>query len=478
MRHKVCHYLRGHPNKNFCFFHGRFQNMTNNVPQTSSYYPSQLPAADISHEIEAIESLGRILIVDDSAVVRKVFKRCLAMRYDCDEVGSVIDAIGELRKNPYDLVITDVMMPGLSGIELLRKVIETYPDTAVLVVSGVDRPQRALDAVRLGAFDYLIKPCEPEVLQLAVERALERQALLKNAKQYKLDLEARNEELLRGKAQMERLQAQIVHSEKMASLGQLAAGVAHELNNPVGFVYGNLDLLEQCTVDLLRLLAFYDSQPLSPEIAAQARAIKDEIQYETTREDLVSIISDCRSGTERIRDIVQNLRTFSRLDEAEFKVTDIHEGIDSTIRLLSRYFSGGNVRLLREYGELPIVEAYSAQLNQVWTNLLVNAAQSLGAKGGTVTIATSYDSENVYVRVTDDGVGITRENLIKIFDPFFTTKPVGEGTGLGLSISFGIVERHGGRIDVISEPGKGSEFTVVLPRVPGKLRAATSHTIN
>ena len=153
---------------------------------------------------ETGESLGRILIVDDSAVVRKVFKRCLMMRYDVDEVDSVLDAIAELRRTNYDLVITDVMMPGLSGIELLRRIVDAYPETAVLVVSGVDRPQRALDAVRLGAFDYLIKPCEPEVLQLAVERALERQALLKSAKRYKKDLEDRNEELLRGKTQLER----------------------------------------------------------------------------------------------------------------------------------------------------------------------------------------------------------------------------------------------------------------------------------
>jgi two-component system NtrC family sensor kinase len=447
------------------FFPPATPRMTNIVfPQTSSSQISAIPVMESHDDNETGESLGRILIVDDSAVVRKVFKRCLIMRYDVDEVESVLDAIAELRRSSYDLVITDVMMPGLSGIELLRRIVDSYPETAVLVVSGVDRPQRALDAVRLGAFDYLIKPCEPEVLQLAVERALERQALLKSAKRYKKDLEDRNEQLLRGKTQLERLQAQIVHSEKMASLGQLAAGVAHELNNPVGFVHGNLDLLQNCTLDLCRLLDFYEEHAKGLSIEEQARSIKDEIDYENTRADLRSIISDCREGTERIRDIVQNLRTFSRLDEAEFKATDIHEGIESTIRLLSRYFSGGNVRLLREFGELPIVEAFSAQLNQVWTNLLVNAAQAVGTGEGTVSITTACDAANIYVKIADDGAGIPQENLARIFDPFFTTKPVGEGTGLGLSISFGIVERHRGRIEVRSEKGKGSAFTVVLPR--------------
>ncbi len=412
------------------------------------------------------EQKERILIVDDSAVIRRSFAKYLGEQYECDEAESVLEAFAKLRGNSYQLVITDIIMPGLSGIELLRKVIETYPGTAVLVVSGVDRPQRALDAVRLGAFDYLIKPCEPEVLQLTVERALERRSLLINAQKYKSDLEERNQELVEGKAQLQRLQAQIVHSEKMASIGQLSAGIAHELNNPVGFVYGNLDLLTGCINDLLTLLKFYDAASHTSDVAETAQRIKQEIAYERTLADLSSIISDCREGVERVRDIVQNLRTFSRLDEAEFKRTDINEGIDSTIRLLSRYFSGSEVRLIREFGELPSVDAFSAQLNQVWTNLLVNAAQSVTATGGDVKIVTSADSDSITVSISDTGEGIPPENLSKIFDPFFTTKPVGEGTGLGLSITFGIVQRHGGTISVDSEVGKGTTFTVSLPMQP------------
>ncbi len=433
------------------------------VPQPLTQYNTAVLGREFADDTTSEQEVALVLIVDDSPVIRRVFQRCLASSYDCFEAGSVIEALAELKERAFDLVITDVMMPGLSGIELLRKIIESYPETAVLVVSGVDRPQRALDAVRLGASDYLIKPCEPEVLQLAVERALERRALLQYAKLYKRDLEARNVELVRGKAQLERLQAQIIHSEKMASLGQLSAGIAHELNNPVGFVHGNLELLEKCTADLVRLLRFYDSQSLGEKISAESLAIKEQIDYETTLDDLASIISDCRIGTERVRDIVQNLRTFSRLDEAEFKSTDIHEGIDSTIRLLSRYFSGGNVHLLREYGELPIVEAYSAQLNQVWANLLVNAAQAIGQKHGTVRIRTFAADGYANVAISDDGDGIPDDLLKKIFDPFFTTKPVGEGTGLGLSISFGIIERHQGTVTVKSSPGEGSEFTVSIP---------------
>lgn len=405
----------------------------------------------------------RILIVDDSITMRKVLAKRLAAKYDCFEASSVIEALSRLSQTEFALVITDVIMPGLSGVELLRKIIENYPYTAVVMVSGIDQPQRALDAVRLGAFDYLIKPCDLDVLEMTVERALERRTLMLNARQYKINLEARNNELARGKAELERLQAQIVHSEKMASLGQLAAGIAHELNNPVGFIYGNIDFLNQSFDNLLKLLNFYDQAQLSEPASSGAAEIKEQIGYRFLLEDLTSIISDCREGAERIRDIVQNLRTFSRLDEADFKKTDVHEGIDSTIRLLSRYFSGDNINLVRDYAQLPAIEAFSGQLNQVWMNLLVNAAQAVSPNGGEVRITSSVQEENICVAISDTGDGIAKEHLSRIFDPFFTTKPVGEGTGLGLSISFGIVERHGGTITVKTKTGAGTTFTVTLP---------------
>lgn len=420
----------------------------------------------------------KILIVDDSPVMRRSLAKALGDAYQCSEAGTVLEAFDALKSTEYALVVTDIIMPGLSGIELLRKVIEVYPRTAVIVVSGVDRPQRALDAVRLGAFDYLIKPCDNDVLALTVTRALERRSLLINAKQYKADLEARNEELIRGKQQLQRLQAQIVQNEKMASIGQLAAGIAHELNNPVGFLYGNLDLLGSCVNDLARVVRFYEHVELPPDVAQAADSFKEQIGYARTVADLDSIIADCREGAERVRDIVQNLRTFSRLDEAELKRTDIHEGIESTIRILSRYFSVGTIELVRDFGELPAIEAYSAKLNQVWMNLLVNAAQAVGSNPGRVTISTRASDDKVFVAISDTGCGIDPAVAGRIFDPFFTTKSVGEGTGLGLSISFGIIEDHGGTIKVESKPGVGTTFTVeLLQRLPQRAAVhSDSHT--
>jgi signal transduction histidine kinase len=423
------------------------------------------PAADGEPTAEPTsvdDADSRILIVDDEEPIRRVFASCLGERYTCVTAADAQEALLRIVSEPFALVLTDVQMPGLNGIELLRKLTEHFPDTAVIMVSGIDRTQRVLDAVRLGAYDYLIKPCDLGVLELTVERALERRKLLRDGKRYKKDLEKQYTELARSKAELERLQAQIVHSEKMASLGQLAAGVAHELNNPAGFIYGNMEILRTCAAGLERLLSFYDNAQLPASLTAEVKAIKGEIDYEHALEDLKSIIADCHSGAERIRDVVQNLRLFSRLDEAEFKKVDLHDGIESTIRLLSQYYGSGRITLERDYADLPPVDCYAGQLNQVWMNLLTNAAQAIGGEGK-VRVATRRENEMAVVSISDTGGGIAPEDLKKIFDPFFTTKRVGEGTGLGLSITYGIIERHGGSISVESRPGEGTTFTLAIP---------------
>lgn len=404
----------------------------------------------------------RILIVDDEEPVRKLFATYLGETYTCETAADAQEALEIMARRQFALVLTDMQMPGLSGIELLRKIVERYPETAVIIISGVERTQRVIDAIRVGASDYLIKPCELDVLSFSIERALERRLLLRNARRYKKDLEIRNVELAQQKAELGRLQAQMVQSEKMASLGLLAAGVAHELNNPAGFIYSNVDVLRQHVERLERCLFAYDELTLSNQDADHIARIKSEIDYENIVNDLESIMSDCHLGAERIRDVVQNLRLFSRLDESEIKPVDLNESIEATVRLLSRYYKSGRISLWRDYGELPLVNCYAAQLNQVWMNLLVNAAQAI-EENGTVKIQTISNGKTVSVSVTDSGKGISPENLKKIFDPFFTTKPVGEGTGLGLSISHGIVEKHGGSIAVDNIPGEGTTFTITLP---------------
>jgi two-component system NtrC family sensor kinase len=417
------------------------------------YYVEPLPAG---------EGDNRILIVDDEQPLRELFSQVLGERYECHTAANAGEALTCLERESFALIITDVIMPGLSGVELLPKIAERFPDTAVIVVSGVDRTQRVLYTMRLGAFDYLTKPCDLDVLTFSVERALERRALLRGARRYKEALEQRNIELASRKAELERLQAQIIHSEKMASLGQLAAGIAHELNNPAAFINGNIEFLHECLLNLNRVWALDDSGLPAAELAARVSALKKEMDYENILGELHSIIADCREGASRIREVVQNLRVFSRLDEAQFKRIDIHEGIESTIRLLSRYYSTGHITLLRDYGSLPQLNCYAGQLNQVWMNLLVNAAQAVGDRGE-VRIVTRFEGQAAHITISDTGCGIAAEHLGKIFDPFYTTKPVGEGTGLGLSITYGIIERHGGAINVESVKGAGTTFRIIIP---------------
>ena len=434
--------------------------MTDSLPVTTSGSQS---VPNHSLDLEYAQNHDRrLLIVDDEEPVRNLYAAYLSEAYSCATAADAQEALEILAREPFALVLTDMQMPGLGGIELLRKIVEHYPETAVIMISGVARTQRVIDAIRVGARDYLLKPCDLDVLALSVERALERRTLLRNARCYKKDLEMRNAELAQQKAELVRLQAQMVQSEKMASLGLLAAGVAHELNNPAGFIYSNVDVLRRYVERLERCLFAYDEMSLPHQDAARIAEIKTEIDYDSIVDDLSSILSDCYLGAERIRDVVQNLRLFSRLDESEIKQVDLNEGIEATVRLLSQYYRSDRITLKCDYGELPLVNCYAAQLNQVWMNLLMNAAQAI-ENDGTVRIQTVSDGKTVTVSVTDSGQGISPENLKRIFDPFFTTKPVGEGTGLGLSISHGIVEQHGGTIAVNNIPGEGTTFTIILP---------------
>ena len=214
----------------------------------------------------------RLLIVDDEETVRRLFAQCLNERYSCETAANAQEALDWLQQEPFALVITDIQMPGLGGIELLRKINELYSDTAVIIVSGVDRTQRVIDAIRMGAYDYLVKPCDLDVLDLCVDRALERRTLIRNARKYKEDLEKRNAELARRKGELERVQGQLVHSEKMASLGQLAAGIAHELNNPAGFIFSNMEALPQYLNSVGRVLASYEQASLNEPDAARVSA--------------------------------------------------------------------------------------------------------------------------------------------------------------------------------------------------------------
>lgn len=303
-------------------------------------------------------------------------------------------------------------------------------------------------------------------------------------RQSEAQLIAEHQHLQHTLQKLQHTQAQLVHSEKMSSLGQLSAGIAHEINNPVNFIKGNITYANNYLQDLLKLLDTYAQH--YPHPRPEIQAVAEEIDLNFLREDLPKLLSSMEVGTERIRQIVQSMRNFSRFDQADVKLVDIHEGIESTLLILQQRLkpNGDNpgIKLIKEYGELPLVECCAGQLNQVFMNVISNGIDALeevmatqlrmqNRKDGSswelpaIWIRTEVvDIDRVVVRIGDNGLGIPEDVRPKLFDPFFTTKDVGKGTGLGLSISYQIVvEKHGGQLECISTPGEGTEFVISIP---------------
>ncbi|WP_421658992.1 trifunctional serine/threonine-protein kinase/ATP-binding protein/sensor histidine kinase [Leptothermofonsia sp. ETS-13] len=333
---------------------------------------------------------------------------------------------------------------------------------------------------------------------ISLQNAILYNTLEQKVEQRTHELNEKNQNLSKTLAKLKQTQTQLIQTEKMSSLGQMIAGVAHEINNPINFIYGNLDHAEEYCRNLIHLIhqfQYYYPQPL-PEIQ---RAM-EEMDYEFLQEDLKKLFQSMRVGADRIRQLVLSLRNFSRLDEAEMKPVDIHEGIDSTLLILQHRLKAKNdypaIEVIKEYSQLPKVTCFASQLNQVFMNILSNAIDALEqsfaggssslAAGGTreangqepmvtptIRIRTELADSRVIIRIADNGSGMTDETKQRLFDPFFTTKPVGKGTGLGLSISYSIVEKHGGQLYVESQLGKGTEFAIAIPLIRSEFEIKT-----
>ncbi|MBD2725006.1 HAMP domain-containing protein [Nostoc sp. FACHB-892] len=301
---------------------------------------------------------------------------------------------------------------------------------------------------------------EQRVEERTQELELARQSLEKR-------VEERTQELQKTLQDLKETQGQLIQTEKMSSLGQMVAGIAHEINNPANFIYGNIQCASDYTQDLLNLVSLYQQEYPDPIWLIEEKI--EEIDLKFIHKDLPLLLSSMKTGTQRIREIVLSLRNFSRLDEADMKEVDIHEGIENTLLILNHKLHS-EIEVIKNYRILPLVECYPAQLNQVFMNILNNAIDALldhkaDLDKNKKIIINTFNIDDVYIKIgiKDNGSGIRQEIKNKLFDPFFTTKPVGKGTGLGLSICYQIIDKHNGKIEVISEFEQGTEFIILLP---------------
>ncbi|OKH37271.1 hybrid sensor histidine kinase/response regulator [[Phormidium ambiguum] IAM M-71] len=416
-------------------------------------------------------------------------------------------AICKVQEELPDLILLDVLMPGPDGFEICQR-FKSNPLTTevpIIFMTALSDPVDKIKGMNLGAVDYITKPFRHEEVlarvkihlkirklnqslakqnQLLKQEIQERIAVEERLQKLTEELEKRVEErtskLKQTMYDLQKAQVQLVQKEKMSTLGQLVAGVAHEINNPINFIAANLNHAEQYISDLLEHLQLY--QEKFPDPGDEIETHAEEIDLDFLQEDLPSLVASMETGTDRIKQISVSLRIFSRSDTTAKVAVNIHEGIDSTLMILKHRLKANEnrpaIEVLKEYGDLPLVECYAGQLNQVFMNLISNSIDAfdeysqtnsyteIEENPNTIIISTELDEQErqILIRINDNGPGMLPEAKAHLFEPLFTTKPLGKGTGLGLSISHQIVvEKHKGQLTCNSVAGKGVEFVIALP---------------
>ena len=423
-----------------------------------------------------MQNKAQILVVDDMPANLEVITETLASEsYEVAIAISGERALKRLQTYRPDLILLDVQMPGIDGFETCQQ-IKADPQLAaipVIFITALSDTESIVKGFSLGAVDYVNKPFRESELLARVKTHLQLQQMKQQLEQ---QVTERTQSLEAAMNKLKSSQIQLIQQEKMSALGNLVSGVAHEINNPIGFVQGNVKELHKNLNDVFEHLSLYQRKAATEDIEEHA----EDIDLDFLLEDIPKILNSMTVGCDRIRDISTSLRTFSREDQDTQTTFNLHEGIDSTLLILKHRLKANDQRpaieIIKHYGELPKVHCFPGQLNQVFMNLLANAIDALeersqrksqdelGAAPNQITIKTAAVDQQVYVHIRDNGDGMPVSVKQRIFDHLYTTKEVGKGTGLGLAISHQIiVEKHGGQITVESAPNHGTAFILKLP---------------
>lgn len=399
----------------------------------------------------------KVLLAEDSVTMRRLLaSHLLRWNYEVTEAENGAQAWHEFQNHHFSLVLTDWTMPDVDGLELIRRIRKSERTEYVYIVLLTARSDNddLVKAMEAGADDFLGKPCNPRELRVRL-RAGERIIELEHT-------------LIQQNRRLMETQAALVESEKLAGVGQLAAGMAHEINNPIAFVSNNLSVLRRDVQSLIALLDQYGTclpivDQIDEHLSDRIRKMESELDLAWLRENLPELFQASLNGLTRVRDVVGNLRDFAHLDEASSDDMDVVMALEATLKILAPEFEAGQHVVCRTFDGTPHIPCQPARLSQVFHAILLNAVQASPPKG-TIDVGVSQDDSSVCVTVTDQGCGMNETTQRRLFEPFYTTRPVGSGQGLGLAVSYGVVKQHGGSIEFESAPGKGTTIRVILPK--------------